>query len=159
MSFNINDPFYIACKFGNLDVINKLIDKINLTVEHNVYIRWAAYKGHLQIVQKLLEHKEVDPSDNDDEAIGVTAEAGHLEVVKLLLNDQRVDPSADNNYAIKCAMLNCHYDIAKLLLNDIRVFKKLDYNEIMMYVGFDEIIKEKFKLESDTDVKRIVAFV
>ena len=55
------------------------------------------------MVRELLKNSKVDPSANDNQAIGIASQHGHVKIVKLLLEDKRVDPSDNKNYAIRIA--------------------------------------------------------
>jgi hypothetical protein len=68
----------------------------------------------------LVEHDEIDPSINDNQAI-INASASDLQTVEFLLNDKRVDPSAQNNAALHKARRYGKRDIEDRLLKDARV--------------------------------------
>jgi hypothetical protein len=70
---------------------------------------------------RLLQDERVDPSANNNYAIGFGAQNGHLDVVERLLQDVRVDPSADDNDAVAWAAGNGHLAVAERLLQDKRV--------------------------------------
>ena len=67
------------------------------SAENNYAIQLASRKGHLEIVELLLQDPRVDPSADDNYAIGWASQNGHLEIIKLLLQDPRVDPSLQSN--------------------------------------------------------------
>ena len=93
--------------------------------------------GDLTAVQCLLR-ADINPSAQDNYAIGVAAQNGHLDVVELLLADKRVNPSADNNYAIRWAAHWGHLDVVQLLLKDKRVIEALPLGELAEYT---ELVK------------------
>jgi hypothetical protein len=79
-----------------------------------IAITRASEKGHIGVIEILLQDSRVDPSADNNYgnielyshlrifiAIRMASEFGHIEVVKSLLQDSRVDPSADNNYGDK----------------------------------------------------------
>jgi hypothetical protein len=84
-------------------------------------LRWAARKGHLAVIERLLQDERVDPSADNNYAVRLAAENGQLAIVDRLLQDQRVDPSADNNYAVRLAAENGHLAVVDRLLQDKRV--------------------------------------
>jgi hypothetical protein len=84
----------------------------------------AAANGHVDVVDYLLRHAPIDPSDPsayDNLAVRGAAHNGHLAVVERLLQDKRVDPSADNNYAVRWAAIDGHPAVVDRLLEDSRV--------------------------------------
>ena len=122
-------PFGI--KYGLLvDDRRKLIlSLINKHTSYNIYSRreiniifeMLCEYGYVNIVERLLEDKRVDPSANDNYAIQLASSNGYLQVVERLLEDKRVEPSADDNYAIKLAFLHRHLYVVERLLEDERV--------------------------------------
>lgn len=91
-------------------------------------IRWAARRGHLAVVDRLLQDERVDPSARDNNAIQLAAYNGHVAVVERLLQDERVDPSADNNDAVRLAAVYGHLAVVERLLQDARVDPLADDN-------------------------------
>ncbi len=133
-----------------MDDVNRLLDRgVDPSAGDNAAIRWAAWKGHLDVVNRLLEDSNVDPSANDNAAIRSAAENGHLGVVNRLLEhgvdpsageralieaagnghlgvvnrllDDGVDPSANVNAAIRLAAWKGHLDVVNRLLEDSNV--------------------------------------
>ena len=97
---------------------------INIVVFNNVdeyfthFLQACEITGNGDMIDLLLSTNEIDPSDNDNEAIRLASEHGHIAVVDRLLQDDRVDPSADNNYAIRMASENGHIAVVDSLLQD-----------------------------------------
>lgn len=91
------------------------------TYYDNAPIQLFSELGCEKLVRKLLQNPEVDPSVNNNHAIGEASANGHLEVVKLLLEDPRVDPTDQENYAIVAASAMGHWKVVQLLLSDPRV--------------------------------------
>jgi hypothetical protein len=119
------------------------------SADDNYAFRGAVEKGHLAVVERLLQDERVDPSADDNwavrqaamsghvavverllqdkrvdpaaKAIGFAAKNGHLAVVERLLQDERVDPSADNNYAVQLASSRGFLAVVDRLLEDDRV--------------------------------------
>lgn len=56
-----------------------------------------------------INHKNVNPSCKDNQAIRMAAKYGRFEVVQFLLTDIRVDPSAGNCYPLRHACINGFY--------------------------------------------------
>lgn len=80
---------------------------------------YAAEKGYTEIV-KLLLRTEIDPSENDNQALCIAAQKGNIDIVKLLLTDTRVNPFDFNNCAIHAAMAHGHDDIVRIFMLDHR---------------------------------------
>ena len=77
----------------------------------------AVEDNNTNIVESLIHHQEVNPSDEKNYAIRFASEFGFFEIVKILLNDKRVDPSELDNWAIRRASIEEHFEIVILLLN------------------------------------------
>jgi hypothetical protein len=84
--------------------------------------------GHLVVVDRLLRDERVDPSADDNCAIGWASSNGHIAVVERLLQDRRIDPSATDNYAVGWAASNGHLAVVERLLQDERVDPSGDDN-------------------------------
>lgn len=78
-----------------------------------------------------MKENKVEPSVDDNYAIGASAQNGHTEVVKLLLADHRVNPNGRDNFAITASYKNGHIEIVNLLLTDPRVDPS-DWNNTAM---------------------------
>jgi hypothetical protein len=81
----------------------------------------ASVRGHLEVVERLLQDPRVDPSAGNNWAIQNASANGHLEIIERLLQDERVDPSAQNNGAIQNASVRGHLAVVERLLQDPRV--------------------------------------
>uniref|UniRef100_A0A6C0JS57 Uncharacterized protein n=1 Tax=viral metagenome TaxID=1070528 RepID=A0A6C0JS57_9ZZZZ len=79
----------------------------------------ACITGDYETVKSLIT--QINPSAEDNAAIGYASHDGHLEIVKLLLADPRVNPATNNNWPIRCASHNGHLEVVRLLLDDSRV--------------------------------------
>jgi len=104
----------------------------------------AILNSNVKRVKLLLSDPNIDPSENDNEAIQKASRNGQFEIVKLLLSDSRVDPSANDNYPLKWAALLGDFEIVKLLLSDPRVDPSEEDNFALMWAGINghiEIVK------------------
>ena len=117
--------FSTACISDNNELINLLIEftKIDPSAKNNFAIRYTSEKGHIAVVDRLLQEPKnrVDSSADINYAIRVASKNGHIAVVERLLQDRRVDPSAVNNFAIRYASHNGHIAIMDRLLQDGQV--------------------------------------
>jgi hypothetical protein len=94
---------------------------------HGCFLR-ALERGDVEVVERLLQDKRVDPAADNNYAIRLAAENGHLAVVERLLQDKRVDPAAGDNYAIRWAAWKGHLAVVERLLQDKRVDPAADDN-------------------------------
>jgi ankyrin repeat protein len=60
------------------------------SADNNLAIRWASDRGHIDIVNRLLEDLRVDPSADNNLAIRWASDRGHIDIVNRLLEDLRV---------------------------------------------------------------------
>ena len=79
----------------------------------------ACVSGDYERVKSLIT--QINPSAEDNAAIGYASHDGHTEIVSLLLADPRVNPATNNNWPIRCASHNGHTEVVRLLLEDPRV--------------------------------------
>lgn len=78
-------PIHFCAHVGYAEYVQFYLTqpKVDPRTVHNYSIGMASYKGHLGVVNMLLNR--VDPSDDDNWAIRSAAKHGHVEVVRLLL--------------------------------------------------------------------------
>lgn len=92
----------------------------NPEIDKNDLLVYSSEHGWVEIVKKLLNHPQVDPSTHENKSLILASKKGHLRVVEALLEDGRVDPSAPrgdyDDQALTEAVENSHFKIVKLLL-------------------------------------------
>lgn len=111
-----------ASKLGDVTTVDQLIRRrVDPSVKNNEAIQWAASKGHLAVVERLLQDPRVDPSSDENLGFREAVQRGHVEIVERLLKDPRVDPSALNNTPIRDASSRGYLAIVDKLLEDPRV--------------------------------------
>jgi ankyrin repeat protein len=121
---DIQDVFYNACRTGDVQVVERLLldPKINPSAEDDEAIIIASDRGHVQVVERLLDHqgsKRVNPEARMNLAIICASANGRIEVVERLLKDPRVDPSTQDNKAIYFALTYGHVKVVRLLLFEV----------------------------------------
>jgi len=87
-------------------------------------LTWASFRGHEEVVKKLLEGEDINPDQQDTEygrtALLWAAKNGHEGVVKMLLERDDVNPDQqDTEYgrtALSWAAKNGHEGVVKMLL-------------------------------------------
>ncbi|ORY27606.1 hypothetical protein BCR33DRAFT_725480 [Rhizoclosmatium globosum] len=104
---------------------NKEFAKVLLAdprVDPNRAIPAVVLLGWTDLLELLLKHERVDPSQVGSEAvIEAIQSGGSMNCVRLLLADSRVDPSQNDNEALLTAVQSQNKDVLGLLLRDSRV--------------------------------------
>jgi hypothetical protein len=93
----------------------------------------AVSENNVELVNKLLKDKKIDPTLYGNWAIIYASSNGLLELSKLLLKDKRVDPTNDDNRAIIMSYNEKRFDIIPLLWNDKRVQQTLIKDNLKLY--------------------------
>jgi ankyrin repeat protein len=115
-------PLVIAILLGKISHFYLLAKQYPnaLHLNDNFALRCAAQKGHLAVVQCLLEHKAVEEhiTDEDNYALRYAAANGHLAVVQCLLEHKAVEEhiTDEDNYALRYAAANGHLAVVQYLL-------------------------------------------
>ena len=113
-------------------LLHPLVDP---AAQDNAAIRLAADKGHLDLVNRLLQDARVDPAVLGNRAIHSASVNGHVAVVDRLLQDARVYPAAMHNWAIRSATFNGHLAVVDRLLQDGRVDPAAHDNEAIRWAS------------------------
>jgi len=142
-SVDRNDPFFIACQYGQIEIVKLLLQdkRVNPASHDNSAIAEACREGNIEVINLLLKDSRVDPSGNSNYGIKRASRNGHVEVVKLLLKDSRVDPTAEDNFAIRTAFDNKHWKIVELLLLDGRIL----YSDDQLYRKYKQEIRRMYR--------------
>ena len=99
----------------DLQVIKELVKEgVDIHVDDDYALSWAARNGHLDVVKFLVE-KGADIHADGDYALRLAAENGYLDVVKYLV-ENRANIYAKDNYALRLAAKNGHLDVVKYLV-------------------------------------------
>jgi ankyrin repeat protein len=98
---------------------------------NNNNIMKAYENGHIDIVNRLLEYSNVDPSANNNFLIRKASKEGHINIVNRLLKDTRVDPTENYNEAIRLASVYGHIEVVNRLLEEPKIFNDIyiQYND------------------------------
>ena len=110
------------------------------SAHENWAFRYAAQRGHCEVVKLLLQDKRVDPAAEENYAVYCAAWNGHCDMLEVLLSDPRVDGT--------CAILNAHTRAVHIILEDERcgirvnrvLFLKHHKEEVAQY---DELNEER----------------
>ena len=120
-------PHTLAVENGHIPVVKWLViesgHQVDLTVDNNSAVRWAAKFGQLDMIKWLVNEsgQHVDVTARDNWAVGVAAQNGHLDVVKWLVKEsgQQVDVTVDDNFAVGAAAQNGHLDVVRWLTKEL----------------------------------------
>lgn len=123
-------PITYAAFSGSLRLLEVLLTRpdIALNIGNASPLFYAAEKGHLGIVRRLLECKDVDINMTvwNKSPLFIAIEHGHIEVAKVLIgHSNRLDVNSTTflgDTALSVAAVNGHLDIVELLLQN----EKLD---------------------------------
>ncbi|KAJ3219769.1 hypothetical protein HDU67_009581 [Dinochytrium kinnereticum] len=99
---------------------------VDPTIDSNLAIRKACFRGYKRLFKILLSNPKVDPSTDYNEAFRHACGRGNFEMVSELLADPRVNPADDNNDAIRKATTG---KVVRALLSDPRVDPAANDNE------------------------------
>lgn len=158
-----NFTFMYAAQNGNAYLVGRILEDpmINiLDFEYSLYM--ASLRGHLDVVEKLLQDPRVDPSYKDNVLIIRVVECGCSDVVRRLLKDPRVDPTVVNNTAIIRAAVNGHLGVLICLLQDKRVEPGVDNNYALRLAssnGHTKVVKcllQDSRVDPTIDHMRII---
>ncbi len=175
--------FLTACQQGEIKIVEALLqdpykEKINLEKKGSDYLIKACEAAQVEVVKRLLQHHEVDPTLLNYAAFKVTlhseieqallnhekidpawhhgfpfifaCERGHEEIVKRFITENKVDPSVDSNAALMAACRSGHDAIVDILLSDARVNPDIAFLvEICRYDGHCEITHSILKKLSE----------
>ncbi len=156
-----NWAFPFAAANGNLPAVNLLLldSTLDPSTHANEAIKNAASKGYLEIVERLMQDKRVDPYQgphdnalysaaesgklkvvaylaenthiNPDSALHGAAWNGHVKVVDYLLQHPDIDPSSDHNQALQNAAIRGHLAVVKRLLKEPRIDPGAFYDSVI----------------------------
>ena len=98
----LNADLLDAAKKGNLEQVKQLIENgadVNTTINKGFFIgatalHLAVDKGHIDIVQQLINHKDININiapDNGGTALHWAAEKDYTEIIKILVNHKNIN--------------------------------------------------------------------
>ena len=113
----------VAIKKGHINIVERLLnDEMIPITGNNLYILQALIAKNQLDMMKILLPR-LRPQIVSDYALNEACRFGRLEIVELLLQDPRVDPSASSNRAIRIASQNGFSKIVERLLEEPSVLK------------------------------------
>eukprot|EP00455_Lapot_gusevi_P009448 TRINITY_DN14229_c0_g1_i3.p1 TRINITY_DN14229_c0_g1~~TRINITY_DN14229_c0_g1_i3.p1 ORF type:complete len:244 (+),score=33.59 TRINITY_DN14229_c0_g1_i3:66-797(+) len=111
--------FHLACVQGDLAHVEVSLRNpaiVELTVKDQLGLQYAADRGHVAIVDRLLQLPGSDPTIRNHQPFRLAAHNGHLLVVERLLQEPTTDATAEDNYALRIAASNGHFFVVQRLL-------------------------------------------
>ncbi|KAJ3163001.1 hypothetical protein HDU88_006495 [Geranomyces variabilis] len=171
LAANLPLAFGLACSFGNTAVVKLLLAHDGFVVPDKSNVKCAAFNGHADIVQLLLNDgrfqigdavfgaassghaavvkvlltdSRVDPTIMEDHLLCDSCGNGRIAIVETLLADPRINPAVSNSWPLRFALSNGHEAVAKRLLADPRVDPSAARSAAFRYAaarGFTEIVE------------------
>lgn len=126
-SQNDDEAMYNACSWGHLNIVKLLVEDGRSKPNSKMFVHSCECQ-HLDVVEYLIDHPNVDPGYDNNEAIRSACVRGDYTIAKFLLQNPRVNPSDGDNAPIKCAVMGSG-EIVRLLLKDSRVDPTVNENQ------------------------------
>ena len=125
-------PLHIASKFGQIQIVEYLIEKAKADPSSTDYIKetplhYACEEGHQSIVEYLIEKAKVDISTQDESGYHLTpifyaVQNGHLSIVKYFIENKLIDinnyTNSDGDTLLHWASRYGHEEIIQYLLQN-----------------------------------------
>jgi len=127
----LNDLLHTATDEGKLEMVEYLTERGANKYKHA--LRWAAFKGHIDIV-KFLVTKVVD-----DASLLYAILGRQKEVVELLIQ-HGVDVHANDEYALTLAIDKRYTEIVECLIKAGADVRKVDYDSLLKN-NYKEVLK------------------
>ena len=155
---DLGTPLYVAAENGCTPVVHQLLQaqaNVNLVGGlHRHALNAAAYSGHAEIVQLLLEHGvEIEPADEYryGSALGAAARKGHVDIVRLLIQKGwSVNRKFKTYYSVLVvAATYGHAEVVQALLeNEIDITSREQALEIASKNGKTEVVRKLLEQSS-----------
>ena len=98
--FHGTTPLIHACSQGNIEAVKLFLERDDIKIQFNIVLHLACYFGHVEVVEVLLQHKEIDVNARSKsgktpllmicESTKVILET-KIKIVKKLLTKKEVD--------------------------------------------------------------------
>lgn len=162
---NTESNFFRACQNGNIVTVNELIDDIDVSLQDNhgtSSLMVAAHKGHIAVVEALINHGAVVNMKNNSDitALSLVANTRYFNIAKLL-----VEKGANVNHQDwigDTALINASYknshDIVSMLIEngaDVNLVNNKGRNALIyaLYYGHQELAELLIKKGSELNIQ------
>ena len=116
-SINNNKAFINTCQIGHVEIVKLLLQKISLTnQELNCGFLNAINNKHLDIINLLLEHPQINLTIDDNKLFRVSCIKSWPEIILMLYDAKNIDMKLAK-IGIYLAMMNSNLEIISLLLD------------------------------------------
>ena len=152
-----NDSDDVACIFSGISndrtqEIEQLSNALRALDKMELFLN-AIRMNNVEAVNRLLhDHRFLNPSVDDNEAIKLAAELGSVQIVDLLMNDPRVDPAVDGDTPLVIALVKNHPGVVMRLIQDPRVNTAVENNALIHWAAAHNHIKVVERLIHDPRV-------
>ena len=137
-------PVLYACHSGSMHILQLLLEAggdINVMSKKGVTaLHLAAAGGHVQVVQFLINEKNLDPNckshASHSKPIHVASSGGHLEIIKFMVEEVNCDPCERDKNSEDClslAIKSKKKDVANYLIKT----GKFDLLQVLELKGFN----------------------
>ena len=143
-------------KFEGLIILIDVLKDTDFKIkDREICLRWAAQKGHLNVIKHLVE-QDVNIHVNDyllrDYALRLAAIEGHLNIVKYLV-EHGADIHSHCDDALRWSAKNGHLEVVKYLIEHGADVKSLDDGVLLCakhngHMEVVEYLKEVLKNDS-----------
>ena len=125
-----------VCEKGHIEIVQLLLEQDGINVNHFAPFAAACFNGHIEIVKLLLQHPNINIIVWSP--LSYFCENGYVEIVRLLLEHSNID--VNKGVPVVWACENRHIDIVRLLLErkDIIITQnKHVYNILLKLKRYD----------------------
>ncbi|KAI8908459.1 hypothetical protein EDD86DRAFT_207742 [Gorgonomyces haynaldii] len=116
----------------NVGIMEMLLEERRIEKRGYRPLAYASWHGYKQIVELLLLDSDVDPSEDDNEAMRFALANNQVDVCEILYDTTRVDPALDRNLFFCLACKEGRFELVQRLLKDKRVCPH-DQNNMALY--------------------------
>lgn len=136
----LNELLYEACKEGNIDKLNELIQtKSKLRLDFNTGLYYICYCGHFDLIKYMFERtKAIEFRLNSNYGLEGACNGGHMDIINLM-----IEKGANRwDIAVESACYNGHLEIAKLMIRKAKANKiRINWNDILENTVYSENIE------------------
>jgi len=146
---NIFQLTLLACTYNKEPIVKYILENYITSKDINYYSLFsnACYEQSLDVMEYLINHKNVDVTYASCEMFRYACEHGKYNTAEFLIHHPKIDPTILDNYALRYAYLNYNPDIIDLLLKDIRVLRSIDSKMLKFLPELKDDIIRIYKID------------